>query len=77
MATSRIAFAFAATLVLAGCASMGDEQMAYAPAARNGATVQEDTAYMQRVEQQARIRGIGVTWVNPPIKRTRVATTPR
>jgi hypothetical protein len=37
--------------------------------------VVQDQAYVQRVEQIAKRRGIGVTWVNPPTKR-RVAATP-
>jgi hypothetical protein len=77
MATSRIALALAATVALAGCASMRDDTASYVAPAASHQTVQTDTAYIQRVEQQARIRGIGVTWINPPIKRTRVAATPR
>ena len=53
-----------------------DTTSSFTPAASHQ-TVQTDTAYMQRVEQQARIRGIGVTWVNPPSRRTRPASTPR
>jgi hypothetical protein len=36
--------------------------------------IEQDHAYMQQVEQVARRRGIGVTWVNPPMKR-RVRST--
>lgn len=77
MATSRIALVAATTFLLAGCASMGEDRTTYvapAPAAGSQQTVQTDTAYMARVEQQARIRGIDVQWINPPSRRTRVAT---
>jgi uncharacterized lipoprotein YmbA len=78
MATSRIALLAATTLLLAGCASMGDDKTTYvapAPTAASQQTVQTDAAYMQRVEQQARLRGIDVTWINPPTKRTKVVAT--
>jgi hypothetical protein len=77
MATPRIAIALAATVLLAGCASMRDDTTSYVQPASSRATVQEDTDYMQRVEQQARIRGIGVTWINPPLKHLRTTDTPR
>ena len=75
MANARIILVLAIPLLLAGCASMRDEGNPSPTASRT--TVEQDSAYIQRVEQQARIRGIGVTWVNPPIKRTRTAATPR
>ncbi|GAB1595367.1 hypothetical protein PAGU2638_10460 [Lysobacter sp. PAGU 2638] len=52
-----------------GCASMHDSSAAYVPAPSHSvATVQQDDEYIARVEQQARIHGAGVTWINPPIK---------
>ncbi|GAB6195178.1 hypothetical protein [Lysobacter xanthus] len=67
-----------ATAVLAtGCASMRDPSVATASAPANRDTDDASALYIQRVEQQARSRGIGVTWVNPPHKRTRIASTPR
>lgn len=70
----RAALAACALLVLAGCATSGSTaSTAAAPAGVGGQVVVQDAAYMERVEQIARQRGIGVTWVNPPVKR-RVAT---
>jgi membrane-bound lytic murein transglycosylase B len=61
----------------AGCAtSPSSAPVAHAQqAAPSGVLVVQDQAYVQRVEQIAKRRGIGVTWVNPPTKR-RVAATP-
>lgn len=62
-------------LNLAGCATSGSTA-SVAPAAApvaSGDRIEQDSAYVQRVEQIAKRRGIGVTWVNPPVKR-RVAT---
>lgn len=71
----RAAFLAAGALVLAGCATTGSTasvQPAAAPSVA-GDQFEQDSSYVQRVEQIARRRGIGVTWVNPPVKR-RVAT---
>ena len=58
----------------AGCASMHESSAAYVPPpSHSTATVQQDDEYIARVEQQARIRGAGVTWINPPIKHRRPA----
>jgi len=38
------------------------------PAARRIVT---DTDYVARVEREARRRGLGVQWINPPVRRTR------
>jgi PBP1b-binding outer membrane lipoprotein LpoB len=79
MATSRIALVLATALLLAGCASMRDDgSTAYVqPTSQSQATIVDDVAFMQKVERQARMRGIEVTWVNPPVKRTKDARTPR
>ena len=62
----------------AGCATTSESALALrAPTLQSARTVEQDTAYMERVEQQARIRGIGVTWVNPPSRRVKAAHTPR
>lgn len=50
---------------LAGCATTGESSQARA----TPAMMQTDGAYVARVEQLARTRGIAVTWVNPPEKR--------
>lgn len=71
MSRSRIAAVFLCSLPLlaAGCATT-EPRSAYAPApASSPRTVEQDGEYMARVEQIALRRGIGVTWVNPPIKR--------
>ena len=79
MAISRIALialiALAASLC-AGCDGT-QERTAYVPP-RVGAsgTIHTDVAYMQRVEDQARTRGIEVTWINPPMKRTDPTSAP-
>lgn len=56
------AFLSLSIVVMAGCASMEPREEA-APQAR-ALTLEE--AYIARVEQIARRRGIGVTWVNLP-----------
>lgn len=61
----------AVTVLLTGCATTS-ASTAYAPAPAPAAgqrVIEQDHAYMQQVEQVARRRGIGVTWVNPPMKR--------
>lgn len=71
----RAALVAASALILAGCATSGSTA-SVAPAAApqaSGDRIEQDSAYVQRVEQIAKRRGIGVTWVNPPVKR-RVAT---
>jgi hypothetical protein len=49
-------------LVLAGCSTMHDTS-----SMANKGDV-EDSAYVARVEQVARNRGVSVRWVNPPRK---------
>lgn len=69
---SRSIVLVVATVVLAaGCASTGDTRMSQAapPARASTASIEQDTAYIDRVERQARARGIGLTWINPPVKR--------
>ncbi|TZF91042.1 hypothetical protein [Cognatilysobacter lacus] len=73
MARFRIAGVVATTLLLAGCAGMHDRSTYVAPVKVSHATVEQDTAYIARVEEQARIRGIGVTWINPPTRHKAVA----
>ena len=50
-------------LLLAGCSTMHDTSSL---AAKSDV---EDGAYVARVEQLARNRGVSVHWVNPPHKR--------
>lgn len=48
---------------LAACASMDEQSARVSP---QSATLDRDAAYVGRVEQIARRRGIEVVWVNPP-----------
>lgn len=57
---------------LAGCASHSD-MYAAAPASASisqPAAFRTDGEYVLRVEQIARRRGVGVHWVNPPLRRS-------
>ena len=51
-------------LMLSGCSSMDDRST------MTQSRVVDDQAYIARVEQTARSRGVSVRWVNPPQKRT-------
>lgn len=62
-------------LLCSACATTQEPTATIASPARGTATtIQQDADYMARVEHQARIRGVGVTWVNPPVKRTTTAS---
>jgi len=65
----RLAVCIGAASALAGCTT--DNQLARAaPAASSSShSIVTDSLYVARVEAIARRRGIGVTWVNPPVKR--------
>ena len=64
----RCCIATATLVLLAGCAHQGT--MRHQPAlAAPGATHQPDGAYIHAVEAKARVRGVDVHWVNPPVKR--------
>lgn len=52
----------------AGCASMQGES-GYVSSQFAPTTVVEDAAYVAKVEQLAKRRGVEVVWVNPPKKR--------
>ena len=47
----------------AACASMDEQSARISP---QPAAIDTDSAYMSRVEQIARRRGIEVVWINPP-----------
>lgn len=70
---------FAAVLVAGsatGCASM-DEESGYVEPRITPSNIVQDDAYVARVEEIAKRRGVGVVWVNPPKKRLRqVASAP-
>lgn len=61
----------ALALVAGGCATTSEPTAAYVPPPppASGPVIEQDAAYIQRVEQIALRRGISVTWVNPPSKR--------
>ena len=64
----RMAVLSASVLGLAACASTG-ETTSYTPAPKvQQTTLENDEAYMAKVEAIARRRGLGLTWVNPPRK---------
>ncbi|TBR11298.1 MAG: hypothetical protein EPO46_06760 [Lysobacter sp.] len=66
---SRLFFLLVAcALFVAGCASVPGPRAA-APAQAGRSTIQQDAPYMHQVESMARRRGIGVVWINPPVKR--------
>ena len=56
---------------LSACASQSDMRQAAAPPANTATSdgFRNDAAYMFQVEHIARRRGVGVHWVNPPLKR--------
>lgn len=56
---------------LAACASMGTRSAtAYVAPPPASATMDVDEAYIARVQQIARRRGVDVVWVNIPLKPT-------
>lgn len=68
----RLAVLSLSILALGACASTRSAYVAPERAApRPGdVVVVTDAEYVSYVERTARRRGIGVTWVNPPSKRT-------
>lgn len=67
-ASVRMAVLAVSVLGLAACATT-EETTGYAPAKAYPQTrLDNDEAYMARVEAYARRRGIDLTWVNPPRK---------
>jgi len=69
----RCAIVAAAALGAAGCASPGYPGYA-STAASDPAEFTRDAEYTGAVEQLARRRGVEVHWINPPVKRTSVAS---
>lgn len=57
---------------LGACASMDEKSTSAAQASSQVASIQPDEAYIARVEQIARQRGLLLQWVNPPTKRVEV-----
>lgn len=65
-ASARWAILFPLFMSLGACASMDAQSARSTPQGKVVAF--DDQAYVQRVEQLARQRGITVVWVNPPAK---------
>lgn len=67
----------AAAALLPACASM-DEREAYVAPERAPSLLDQDSKYIARVNAIALRRGIHITWVNPPTRRTAApADTPK
>ena len=72
-ASLRTAFLSLSVLGVAACASMREKSnMTFAPPQRAPSNLDNDEAYIARVEQIARRRGIDVVWVHLP-RRQRLA----
>ncbi len=67
MKTLCTLLALSALVLLSGCASTGETSSNLK--SPDSSYMGYDEAYMARVETYARIRGIDLTWVNPPTKR--------
>lgn len=67
--TLRMVVLSISILGLAACASTQHAVSQAPPPAAKPGSITSDAAYIARVEQIARRRGIEVKWVNPPTKR--------
>jgi hypothetical protein len=56
----------AAFVVLGGCASMQAKTTMTQSVPGSHPTIDTDYAYVAQVERQARLRNVGIQWVNPP-----------
>ncbi|WP_147652822.1 hypothetical protein [Vulcaniibacterium gelatinicum] len=63
----RLLSAALATAASAGCATT--RETAQRPVAESGSRIATDSAYIEQVERIARIRGVQVVWINPPVRR--------
>lgn len=63
-----------AAALATGCATTPESTASDRPSSMDESRIDQDVAYMQRVEQIALRRGIHVTWVHPPTKRRTPAT---
>ena len=70
MSVMRIACPAVLLACTAGCASMHDSTTStyVSPRSSSSAMAQHDEAYMARINHAAQMRGIDVTWINPPRK---------
>lgn len=69
MRIATVLLTVAATVLLSACASGS------ASLTKSGHSSQADLAYVARVEQIARRRGVQVHWVNPPRDRDRAVAS--
>lgn len=65
-ASARWAVLLPLSLALTACASMDAQSARAGPGSALG--LSDDYAYVARVEQIARQRGVSVVWINPPSK---------
>lgn len=63
----RVLLTAAAATGLAACATTSDYGSGITPSSE--IQIVDDTAYIIAVEREARRRGVGVHWVNPPLVR--------
>lgn len=61
-------------LMLSGCTASPQRAAYVAP--QHVGNVVNDEVYIAYVERVARRRGVGVTWINMPIRRVALATDP-
>jgi hypothetical protein len=66
-ASLRMAVLSLSVLGLSACAGM-EARSTYVPEPQEPSIMDQDAAYIARVERIARQRGIEVQWVNPPTK---------
>lgn len=65
----RTAVLSLSALGLSACAGMHERSgSSYVPPQRSPSVIEEDHAYVSKVEAMARRRGIDVVWINPPRK---------
>ncbi len=75
MSTVLRTAAVASACMLAACASHTPRMAQSPPAAARVAyesspRIVTDGDYVARVEREARRRGLGIQWINPPVRRT-------
>lgn len=71
-ASLRVAVLSLSVVALGGCASMDERNTSVAESSKQVVSIQPDHAYIARVEQIARRRGVYLQWINPPTKRVDV-----
>jgi hypothetical protein len=54
--------------MLGGCSSMHEKTTMTQSGAGSHPTIETDYGYVAQVERQARLRNVGIQWVNPPSK---------